>query len=234
MFHKLLKALFPDRCVLCGHIVHSGAICNACRDNISLCRDMRVCKKCSRPLPDEQLLCGNCLVTPRYFTACFSAAIYEKELRHSIILYKFYNHPEYHRGYAKLILSHLSSFDALPRFNVVIGAPLSATRKKERGYNQAELIAKELARLMRLPFCKGCVQKIRHTTAQSDLPYSKRLKNLRGAFRVEKTAEIYDKTILLVDDVLTTGATADEISKQLLKAGAKQVYVATVATTPLK
>lgn len=234
MFRNLSALLFPDRCILCGEIVRGSAVCEACTGKLTHCADVRVCKKCSRPIPEGQLLCGNCLVAPHYFTACFAAAVYEKELRHSILKYKFYNHPEFSRGYARLIWERLLSFEVLPRFELIVCAPLSDIRLKERGYNQSELIAKELARLTGLPFCKNCVKKVRHTAAQSSLSYRMRLKNLTGAFRVEKPEDVRGKIVLLVDDVLTTGATADEISKQLLKSGAKKVYVATAAVTPLR
>lgn len=230
-----VRLLFPDRCVICGKIVTDGAACCPdCVDKIVFCRDGRMCKKCSRPVPEGQLLCRDCLIHPHYFTACFSAALYEGELRRCLLRYKFYNHPEYHRGYARLILSHLLSFDALPRFGAVLGVPLSKQRLRQRGYGQAELIARAVAKGLRAPFYKNCVRKNRHTPAQSTLTYQERLKNLSGAFFVEKPELIRNQTILLVDDVFTTGATADEIAKILLKAGAKEIYVTTVAVTPFK
>lgn len=234
MFHKLFAFFFPDRCILCGQPLSGGAVCEHCVDKLTLCRDIHICKKCSRPIDENQLFCTNCAVTPHYFTICFAAAVYEGEMRRSILKYKFYHHPEYYRGYARLIYAHLLSFDMLPHFDMIAAAPLSDARQKERGYNQAELIGKELARLMNLPFCKNCVRKIRHTNAQSTLSYRERRKNLENTFRAERTETICGKTVLLVDDVFTTGTTADEITKQLLKSGAKQVYVAVVAVTPLK
>lgn len=234
MFHNLLKLLFPDRCILCGQTTKEDAVCRQCADKLVLCRDIRLCKKCSRPISEEQLLCEICSGTPRAFTACFAAAVYTGELRRSILKYKFYQHPEYHRGYAKLIFSHLLSLPTLPHFDIVVAAPLSKERIKERGYNQAELIAKELAHLLGLPFAKNCVRKIRHTAAQSTLSHQERFENLSNVFSVVDSEAIYGKTVLLTDDVFTTGTTANEIAKQLLKAGAKQVYVAVVAVTPPK
>lgn len=234
MFRKLSALLFPDRCVLCGQIVREGAVCEKCSDKLILCRNIRVCKKCSRPVFEEQLLCEACSAAPRAFTACFAAAVYEGALRKSILNYKFHHHPEYHRGYAKLIYTHLSSFGALPHFDAIIAAPLSKERQRERGYNQAELIAKELAHLMHLPFVRQCVRKLKNTAAQSTLSFTERLHNLSDVFLVAKPEKIQGKTVLLTDDVLTTGSTANEIATQLLQAGAKQVYVAVVAATPPK
>lgn len=234
MFHNLLKLLFPERCILCGQVTKEGAVCKQCADKLVFCRDIRICKKCSRPISEEQLLCEFCASTPRSFTACFAPVVYTGELRRSILKYKFYQHPEYHRGYAKLIFSHLLSLGVLPHFDLVVAAPLSKERMKERGYNQAQLIAKELARLMGLPFAKNCVRKIQHTAAQSTLSHQERLKNVSNAFSVVNAEAVCGKTVLLTDDILTTGSTADEVAKQLLKAGAKQVYVAVVAVTPPK
>lgn len=230
-----VRLLFPDRCVICGKVVDGGAtFCPDCADKITFCRDGRMCKKCSRPISEGQLLCRDCLIHPHHFTACFSAAVYDGELRRSILRYKFYNHPEYHRGYARLILFHLLSFEAFPHFGAVVGVPLSKQRLRERGYQQAELIARAVAKGLGVPFYKNCVRKIRHTSAQSTLTYQERLKNLSGAFCVERPELVQGQTILLVDDVFTTGATTDEIAKILLKAGAKEVYAATVAITPFE
>lgn len=226
----MLQFLFPNRCILCSKVVRGeAALCANCAKKPMLLANKRICKKCSRPVAEGEFLCPNCQVHPHYFTACFATAVYEGELRRSILRYKFYNRPEYHRGYAQLILSHLSGFDALPRFDAVIGAPLSKERLRERGYNQSEVIAKVVAKTLGIPFIKDGVTKLRHTVAQSSLSYDARRKNLRGAFRVAKPEAFRGKIVLLIDDVLTTGATADEISRVLLKAGTKSVYIAVVA-----
>lgn len=226
-----MTLIYPGRCVFCDAVIRTGAVCEDCKDKLRLTENERVCKKCSRPVGENSVLCPDCLVRPRHFTASFAAAIYSDELRSSVIRFKFYKRPDYHRGYAKIILGSLSALDTLPDVDVVIGVPLSKEGYRERGYHQAVLIAKEVAKGLGLPVFKNVLKKIRHTPAQSSLPREARLENLRGAFGIFKKEKIKGKTILLIDDVFTTGSTADEVSKTLLRAGAKEVYVATLAVT---
>ena len=228
----VLSLIYPERCILCDAVVGGDAVCENCKDKLRLTENERVCKKCSRPVGEDAVLCPDCLVRPRYFTASFAAAVYNDELRSSVIRFKFNKRPDYHRGYARIMLAHLRSLDSLPVIDAVIGVPLSKERYRERGYHQATLIAKEVAKGLGLPVFKNVLKKIRHTPAQSSLPREARLENLRGAFCVFKKEKIKDKTILLIDDVFTTGSTADEISKTLLRAGAKEVYVAAFSVTP--
>jgi competence protein ComFC len=107
-----------------------------------------------------------------------------------------------------------------------------AVRKRE--YNQAELLAKSISKRIDLPVIKNCVLKIKETAEQKSLSRKERVKNLKGCFKVEKASEIKGKKVLLIDDVLTTGATAEAITEKLLKAGADSVYLATVASVEYK
>lgn len=231
---KFFNFFFPERCILCNCVIRNKkAVCAECFHKLELLSEVRTCKKCSHPVSEGAILCNTCLTHPHYFTACFAAALYKEELRSSIIKFKFYKRPDLHRGLARLILMSLAKFDFLPRFDAVIGVPLSAKRLAERGYEQAILIAKVVAEELSVPLLDACVKKTRDAAAQSKLSYTKRQKNLRGAFDVVNPDEVKGKVILLVDDIYTTGATVDEISRVLLKAGAKEVYVAVVALTEL-
>ncbi|MBQ4516004.1 MAG: ComF family protein [Clostridia bacterium] len=231
---KLLNFFFPSRCVLCDRVVRDKkSVCPDCHEKLTLLSEVRTCKKCSHPVPEGAVFCDVCLTHPHYFTACFAAAIYKKELRRSIIKFKFYKRPDLHRGLAGLILMRLAKFDLLPKFDAVIGVPLSEKRLEERGYEQAVLIAKVIAKELGVKLLKKCIKKIKDVPAQSKLSYAKRQQNLRGAFEITNYKKVKGKVILLVDDIYTTGATVDEISKILLEAGAKEVYVATVALTEL-
>ncbi len=227
----IISLLYPERCIFCDVVIRGDVVCEDCKDKLRLTKDKRSCKKCSRPIDKNSVLCHDCMIRPRHFSACFAAAVYTDELRRSVIRFKFYKRPDYHRGYAKLILDHLSSLGSLPYFDAVIGVPLSKERYRERGYQQALLIAREVSKGLGLSHLKKAVKKVRHTPAQSTLPRHKRLENLRGAFRVTGKEQIRGKTLLLIDDVFTTGTTVDEISKVLIGAGAKEVYVAVVAVT---
>lgn len=235
MSAKFVRLFFPNRCVLCESVLAGdAALCETCRGKITLLGTASLCQKCSRPVSSGQAFCRDCLVQAHSFAACYAAALYEGALRQSVLRFKFYRHPEYYRGYAQMILARLVQTEHLPHFDAVIAAPLSAERRKERGYNQSELLAKAVSKGLGVPFEKNCIQKIRHTPAQSTLSYTERMHNLRSAFRIKAKERVRGKTILLVDDILTTGATADEIARVLLRAGAHSVYAAVLAVTPIK
>jgi competence protein ComFC len=113
-------------------------------------------------------------------------------------------------------------------FDAVVPVPLHPLRRREREFNQAEVLARELARRQGWEFCDA-LQRIRYTVTQTHFDRRHRMKNLRNAFRVHRKAAIAGKRLLLVDDVLTTGSTLDECARMLQKAGAEAIYALTVA-----
>ncbi len=114
------------------------------------------------------------------------------------------------------------------RFDLIVPVPLHPARQRERGFNQAELLALELQRKCRLPLGR-VLQRTRYTTTQTQFDRSERMENLRGAFRLRRGCNVQDLRMLLVDDVLTTGSTLSECAFVLKKAGALSVYAATAA-----
>ena len=117
------------------------------------------------------------------------------------------------------------------QFDVIIPIPLSSTRSRERGYNQARLLAKELAKEFSIPLAENQLRRIRHTDPQSLLDEKQRWTNIKGAFTIRKLKNLRHKNILLIDDLLTTGATASEAARVLKDAGAGTVGVLTLAIT---
>ena len=109
--------------------------------------------------------------------------------------------------------------------------PLSEKRKKKRGYNQSELLAEEISGQLKLPLLTGALEKIRDNKAQAKLRVNEREENVRGAYVVKDKAAVKGKRILVVDDVITTGATASEVAHMLYKAKARSVKVLTYAST---
>jgi ComF family protein len=123
--------------------------------------------------------------------------------------------------------------DAVKKMNwpidVIVPVPLHKIRLDERGYNQSELLARELSYRLNI-FMSKALRRVRNTTTQTALHKEERIENVKGAFKVTYKDTIVGKNVLLVDDVLTTGATLDECAKVLKENGAKDVYVATIAT----
>ena len=117
-------------------------------------------------------------------------------------------------------------------FDALVAVPLARQRQRERGYNQAELLARELSRLLPLPLLEGTSRRVRATPPQAGLTRAQRLENVRGAFAPGPRAVLLaDRSVLLIDDVMTTGATLSACSRVLLRSGARRVCALTVART---
>jgi ComF family protein len=181
------------------------------------------CQVCSRPLKAEHAVtCGECLKEmPPYARAiCFGP--YTGTLREAIHLLKFRQVKRLARPLGELLADL-----ALPSADLVVPVPLSLKSLRERGFNQTLLMARPLAKRRVLPLERGLLIKKKETPPQSSLSRSARLRNLRGTFAV--TGSLSGERILLVDDVITTGATVSECTRALLRAGASEVCVAALA-----
>jgi len=123
------------------------------------------------------------------------------------------------------------SFENLKKYDIIIIVPISKQRKKERGYNQSYLIAKEISKIIKIPIAKKVLYKIKNTTPQSLLNKKQREENAKGVYKAPNTTKLYDKKILLIDDIYTTGNTVNECTKILLNNGVKRqnIGVLTIA-----
>lgn len=208
---RLLDLLFPPRCPFCR----------------ALLRDYEhdLCKSCAAGLPRTQ---GAARVQ-RLEAAdrCAAPLYYEGTVRESLLRYKFHSLYSYAPCYAKLIDACLR--DCALSCDLIGWVPVSDCRRRQRGYDQAELIARELARLNGLP-CERLLRKTVHNPAQSTLRSAElRRKNVRGAYAAVDPGRIAGKRVLLLDDIVTTGATLDECAKTLKRAGAVSVCAAALA-----
>ena len=153
---------------------------------------------------------------------------YNGNVRHSLLLYKFYNRRSYGAVYGRLLAMMLSS-KPLCDYDILTWVPVSRRRRWLRGYDQVELIARSAGQELNTPAI-AVLKKIKHTKPQSRLPdYARRKANVMGVFSVSDPALIAGKRILLLDDIITTGATVSECARVLLTAGAKEVHCAAVA-----
>ena len=203
----LLELLFPRKCILCGKILHREEtdLCTACR------------RETERYAP-----AGRKLPRIRTFTALW---YYEDTVRKSLIRYKFNNVRSYADGYGRML--GMKILEDLEQPDLLTWIPVSARRKRRRGYDQVELIARAVSRETGIP-CSRLLRKIRDNRAQSSLEKAEqRRANVLGAYRAAEG--VAGKKILLLDDILTTGATASECARVLLTAGAKEVTFAAVA-----
>lgn len=180
------------------------------------------CSVCSIPLPDKSSICGDCIKARPYFNTSIIYGLYEGVLKEAIAHFKYSGI----RGLAKP-LSELLCQLPIPETDLVIPVPPDRKRLKTRGFNHTSLIAKEISKRLSLPLELNGLIKVKSTPQQISLKREERLKNLRRAFRAEKNFS--GKRILLIDDVITTGATASECARALLRAGAAEVNILTIA-----
>jgi ComF family protein len=176
---------------------------------------------------DEQSRCSLCRLGLTGFDTVYTFGSYEQELRKLIHLFKYNKIRPLARPLGALMAR------AIPRehrFDLIIPMPLHWKKRWSRGYNQSELLAKEVARRWGVPV-GNVVRRVKPTSPQAGLSNSKRRLNVRGAFAVRKSANIKGLRVLLIDDVLTTGATASACARVLKRAGASHVAVATIART---
>lgn len=206
----MLRLLFPPKCVLCKKILTGNEtdLCHKCR------KDAPVFSRAKSNIP---------------FIAHWTALWYYKDdVRKSIQRFKFGNRRNYASIYARLLAMRLSEVYPEP-FDILTWVPVSRLRKLKRGYDQSALLAKAVGQESGIP-ATGILKKIRHTPPQSQLrDASQRRANVLGAYAVCAKENLSGKRILLLDDVVTTGATASECAKMLLSAGAKEVCFAAVA-----
>ena len=204
---KLLDLFFPPRCAFCRRTGVHG-----------------VCADCERTLPYAKVqLCEGA-----GFGRCASPLLYEDAVRESLLRFKFHGAQSAAEGYGEL-LARCAAEELGGQFDTVTWVPVSKKREHERGYDQARLLARSTAKELGLPLTPT-LHKQRNTQPQSGTgDAAKRRANIAGAYRMKTGADVTGKRILLMDDIVTTGATLSECARVLGKAGAEQVVCATVA-----
>ncbi|MGA2214454.1 MAG: ComF family protein [Bryobacteraceae bacterium] len=205
-------------------------VCRACLAKPEPLAAEYFCVQCRSPFLsrfplDEQGRCALCRRGVRGFDAAYSFGFYEAELRQMIHLFKY--------GRVRTLAGPLGKLlaRALPReqaVDVIIPMPLHWRKRWQRGFNQSELLAREIGRRTHTPV-ENALRRVRNTAAQAGLTSAKRRLNVSGAFQASKPAAIDGRRVLLIDDVMTTGATAASCARALQRAGARQVTLLTLA-----
>lgn len=236
-FHALFSVLFPDSCRLCEEPLDRftwAPVCRPCLDGLLPLRAAAgLCAQCGTPrqAPGAEV-CGRCAAGEYDFDQARSFGAYEGALRELVHLLKYRRMSALARPLGRRLAEAFAREWKRGDFDAVVAVPLSAARRRERGYNQAELLARELARRCGVPCQRDTCRRVRATPPQTGLTRAQRLENLRGAFAAgPRAAELSGKRILLVDDVFTTGATLTVCSQALRRAGARRVCALTVART---
>lgn len=226
---NIKDVLFPKTCPGCDRILGRGElICEACKNKIQYIVEPR-CKKCGKGLAKEEYeLCYDCQHSTHLFRMGVAAFRYDKLISKSIYRFKYHNRRTYARFYGTAL--YTSCKDDIKRWqaDALIPVPIHRRKEQRRGYNQAELLANELGKIMDVPVDNRCLKRIRDTKPQKDFDKTGRKKNLEKAFKICTDVVEYKK-VILVDDIYTTGSTIDECASVLMQAGVKDIYFVSLA-----
>ncbi|MGE5209267.1 MAG: double zinc ribbon domain-containing protein [Alphaproteobacteria bacterium] len=232
LFQAAVSLLYPATCTICGKNLSSGRyLCDACETRV-----LRIvppfCEKCSEPFDGSitgAFACANCAHRTIHFDAAVSAYRGRGIVREIIHEFK-YARQTHLRHLIALWLRAAMDDERLREvsFDLIVPVPLHPARQRERGFNQASLLAESLSVEISLP-SRQVLERIRYTTTQTALDRSERMENLHNAFRLRKKADVRGLRVLLIDDVLTTGSTLSECARVLKRAGAISVHAATAA-----
>jgi ComF family protein len=220
-----LAALWSEDCVLCVATARDGVLCEACAADLS--RRGAACARCALPLPAAQGRCAACRRQRFAFDRAIACFDYRFPLDRLVQRFKYAGDLALGRGLARS-LAQVAEREARP--DVLVVPPLSPARLRTRGFNQALEIAREVGGRLRLRVAPELLVRRRETPAQAGLGRRARRENLRGAFAC--TGSLEGTRVAIVDDVLTTGATADTIARVLKSAGAESVAVWALARAP--
>jgi ComF family protein len=235
---RLVDVILPRYCYHCGLPVPSqrqGSFCDRCWSLICLI-EPPYCPCCGEPFPSPVALayspayrCGPCQASPPAFDHARAIGRYEGPLRQALHLLKYRGKLHLKRPLLQLACEHFEVHYPEPAYDVVIPVPLHRQRLMQREFNQATVIAQGLASYLDVPLLERLLVRTRSTRPQVELSGSERRQNVRQAFAVVHAPAVKDKTVLVVDDVFTTGATLGEVARTLKAAGARQVDVFALA-----
>ena len=242
---SLLTLLFPTSCPVCGsELTESarGGVCGTCWEALEAWTGA-VCSRCGLPLAagpgSTDWLCGDCRLERPRFDCARSYGIYAGKLRTAILEVKFHRRERLALPLGRLLIEPWLALQAAFGLQgpwLILPVPLHPSRERERGYNQAALLARGFARALRqrggsdgFQFDRRTLTRNRSTAPQSGLSVQARRENVRGVFKAAATKHLRDRDVILVDDVMTTGATASACAAELKRRGARRVAVLALA-----
>lgn len=228
----ILNILFPRHCPVCGEIAKppGSLICPACFHKLSYVKPP-VCKKCGKEILDEtEEFCGDCMKRRHAFESGLALMNYDETARRSMAWIKYKNKREYLDFYGAALAARYETQIRRMEADALVPVPVHPSRKRARGFNQAEVLAVLLGKRLGIPVESGMLIRDKRTKPQKELSAAERLKNLSGAFRAGAIPEGI-RTVLLVDDIYTTGSTVEACARALRSAGVSRVYFVVICMT---
>lgn len=225
--NRLLSLLYPHTCPFCGALTKES-VCSECAVRIRPVAEPR-CKKCGKPVNSErQEYCYDCTSTRHSYDRGFGLWLHQGQVKKSIYHFKYDNHRIYSQFYAEQLAENYGTVIRQWNIDLIIPIPLYKKRRRQRGYNQAELVAKKLGQMLSVPVDSKSLKRIRNTAPQKKMEMKKRKSNLLHAFAVKKEF-IPVSNVLLIDDIYTTGNTVSSAASALKLAGVQKVYFLTIS-----
>ena len=230
-----LNLLFPPQCGLCREIIaDNGEICGNCWQKLNFISDP-LCAVCGYPHEfdmGESAQCGACMANPPQFHGHRSPLYYDEHSKRLVHDLKYYDRPIMVRRLAQWMAQAAPQWLALENA-LLIPIPIHRYRMWKRKYNQSALLAKTMAKYCEVEVALEGLSRIKNRPPQASLSRNMRLKNLGGAFKVDPKTNLKNRPIILIDDVMTTGATVNACAKVLKQAGSGRVFCLTLARTVL-
>ena len=214
LWQKIENFIFPPCCLICS----------------KLSKEI-LCKECKKELYKKAIFkVQNVEKGKYYFKKHIYIFLYKDKIRNLILDYKFNDKSYLYKIFSKIIIKNKKICGILEKYDIIIPVPIHKKRKRQRGYNQSELIAKEIAsKIEKLEYRENVIEKIKNTVPQSSLSKVQREQNVQNVYKVVNIEKIKNKRIIIFDDIYTTGNTVNAISKILKEKGAKEIIVLTIA-----
>ena len=225
----LTDLLYPRRCPVCDRAVRpfGSLVCETCKNEPVYIKEP-CCMKCGKELENEESeCCGDCMRHRHLFDRGRAVFTY-KSMSDSIYRFKYRGRREYAAYYAECMAVQLGEWIVRCRPDALVSVPIHTSKRHIRGYNQAEVLAKELGNILHIPVETGLIKRVRKTSPMKDLSVSERQNNLKRAFKICRN-DVKLSTIIIIDDIYTTGSTVDAMSYELRSVGIKRIYFVALA-----
>ncbi|HOX53945.1 MAG: ComF family protein [Candidatus Omnitrophica bacterium] len=232
----VLDLVYPNNCINCKTAIidqdYEFSLCPGCWQSLE--KNLPpFCSKCGMHLEEITAgidLCKDCQKQNLHFDKAYSVFIFEGIIKELIHKFKYSNKTMLAKVFAQMIFDFTVNFNfPISEYDIMLPVPLNSARLREREYNQCEILARQLHKYFPLEISTKDIVRIRNTKSQISLDKTARWKNIDGAFKIKNKYAFVDKKVLIIDDLITTGATASELAKTLKGAGVKMVSVLTIA-----
>jgi len=228
LFNTSVNWLFPTKCLHCSNedTLVELPYCENCYPLLPF--QIHCCAQCGQRFAADSDYCGRCINSPPIFDRCFCPFQYKGDIKEMIQAFKYYQRPELAKRLVQLFIRELED-NCIELPELIIPTPLHISRLRERGYNQSLLLAHSLSKRLKIPISPNALIKTKKTPAQAQLSLKQRSKNLNNCFALTQT--LTAKSIVIIDDVVTTGTTSNKIAKILKKNGVDYIQVWGIAHT---